>query len=180
MSDTNYCTQCNFKDPGSVYCKILEMNWPQTYRGSSYYVGWMRGTLVCNNSISLTKGDMHFRHYLYQRWYSTFKFFKIKSKSKIKVVDKWSLHILLHPSHYWLYKGGCSITNQKNIKYKIYKKTRKEDEDNIVAKGSLHTLLHSLDRTRPSMLIWAFLKGNSFKYVKYMALELKWWISHIF
>lgn len=63
------------------------------------------------------------------------------------------------------------LLNYQPKKYK--RKQEKEEEDNIVAKGSLHTLLHSLDRTRPSVLIWAFLKGNSFKYVKYMALELK-------
>jgi hypothetical protein len=61
----------------------------------------------------------------------------------------------------------------KIIFKKYLKKKGKKEEDNIVAKGALHTLLHSVDRTRPSMVIWAFLKGNSFKYVKYMALELK-------
>ena len=27
------------------------MNRQQTYRGPSFYVGWMEGTLVCNNSF---------------------------------------------------------------------------------------------------------------------------------
>ena len=29
------------------------MNRQQTYKGSSYYVGWTRGTLVYDNSLSL-------------------------------------------------------------------------------------------------------------------------------
>ena len=29
------------------------MNWQQTYRGSRFYVGWMRGTFIYDNSIFL-------------------------------------------------------------------------------------------------------------------------------
>jgi hypothetical protein len=32
--------------------RSFEMNQQQTYRGSSFYVGWMRGTLIYKNSIS--------------------------------------------------------------------------------------------------------------------------------
>ena len=40
-----------FKDPGLIKSRSFEMNWPQTYRGLSFYVGWMRGTFMCDNSL---------------------------------------------------------------------------------------------------------------------------------
>jgi len=36
-----------------VWSKRFEINWPQTYRGSCYHVGWMRGILVCHHILSL-------------------------------------------------------------------------------------------------------------------------------
>ena len=29
-----------------------ERNWAQSYRGSSFYVKWMRGTFICDNLLS--------------------------------------------------------------------------------------------------------------------------------
>ena len=37
-----YNTAISFKDPKFVHSKSFEMNQPQTYRGSSFYVGWLR------------------------------------------------------------------------------------------------------------------------------------------
>lgn len=31
---------------------LFEMNQPQTHRGSGFYVGWIRGMLLCNNFLS--------------------------------------------------------------------------------------------------------------------------------
>ena len=46
-------TIMNFTDSELVYSKSFEMNQQQTYRGPVFLdVGWMRGTLVYNNSLS--------------------------------------------------------------------------------------------------------------------------------
>ena len=42
----------SFKDVELIYTSSFEMNQQQTYPGSSFYVGWMRSTLVYNNSLS--------------------------------------------------------------------------------------------------------------------------------
>ena len=47
-------TGIGFNDPGIVYFNIFELNRQQTYRGSRFNVGWMRGTLVCQRSLSPT------------------------------------------------------------------------------------------------------------------------------
>ena len=47
-------TNISFEDPTLVQSKLREMIWPQTCRGSSFYVGWMRGTLEYNYSLSPT------------------------------------------------------------------------------------------------------------------------------
>ena len=44
-------TVLSFKDPGLVYSKSFDMDQPQTYRRSEFHVGWMRGVLVCDNSL---------------------------------------------------------------------------------------------------------------------------------
>ena len=36
----------SFGDHELVYLRSFNMNQQQTYRASSFYVGWMRGTLV--------------------------------------------------------------------------------------------------------------------------------------
>ena len=41
----------SFKDPKLVCARSFEMNMQQTYRGLEFYVGWMIGTLVYNNSL---------------------------------------------------------------------------------------------------------------------------------
>ena len=48
-------TGISSKDPDLVYSRLFEMNWRQTYRGLSFYVGWMRGMLVCDNPLSSQK-----------------------------------------------------------------------------------------------------------------------------
>ena len=35
------------------------MKWPQTYKGSSSYVGYMRGMFVCDNSLSHIVVDLN-------------------------------------------------------------------------------------------------------------------------
>lgn len=44
-------TEINFKGL-LVYSRSFEMNRQQTYRGSSFYTGWMRDTLVYDNPLS--------------------------------------------------------------------------------------------------------------------------------
>ena len=44
----------HFKDSELVYSRSSKIIRQQTYRGSSYNVGWMRGMLVYNNSLSMT------------------------------------------------------------------------------------------------------------------------------
>ena len=46
----------NLKDPKLVYSKSFEINWQQTYRGSSFHVGWMGNTLISNNPLSPNGG----------------------------------------------------------------------------------------------------------------------------
>ena len=46
-------TGSSCKDLELVYWRSFEMNWQQTYRGSSLYVGCMRGTFVYANSLSI-------------------------------------------------------------------------------------------------------------------------------
>ena len=41
------------KDPISILSKSFKMHQEQTYRNASCYIGWMRGMLKCNNSLSL-------------------------------------------------------------------------------------------------------------------------------
>jgi hypothetical protein len=36
-------TNISLIDPKLIWSKSVEMNWPQTYRGPSFYVGWRRG-----------------------------------------------------------------------------------------------------------------------------------------
>ena len=36
-----------------LYSSSFEMNRQQTYRGSSFHIGWMRGTLEYDTSLSL-------------------------------------------------------------------------------------------------------------------------------
>ena len=36
----------------SLECTSLKTHWQQTYRRSSFYVGWIRGTVVCDSSLS--------------------------------------------------------------------------------------------------------------------------------
>ena len=44
-----------------VESKSFAMNWQQNYRGSSFYVEWMRGKLVCKkNSLSICKPHVSF------------------------------------------------------------------------------------------------------------------------
>ena len=45
-------TGIHFEDLKLVQSKSIEMNHPQTYRGSSIYIGWISGMLNCDNSIS--------------------------------------------------------------------------------------------------------------------------------
>ena len=33
---------------GVILSKLFDMKWPHAYKGSSFYVGWMRGTLKGN------------------------------------------------------------------------------------------------------------------------------------
>ena len=40
----------SFKDPELLYTRSFEMHWQQTYRESSFYVAFMRGTLVYDKS----------------------------------------------------------------------------------------------------------------------------------
>ena len=40
----------SFKDHELVYSRSFEMDMQQTYRGSSSYVGWMRGALVYDDN----------------------------------------------------------------------------------------------------------------------------------
>ena len=49
-----------FKGLELVYSKPFNMNRPQTYRRSKFYVGWMRSMLVCNNTLSPLETWWHF------------------------------------------------------------------------------------------------------------------------
>ena len=49
--------QSSSKGSNLVYLRSSETNWPQTYRWPSIYVGWMRSTLVYNNSLSLSPNN---------------------------------------------------------------------------------------------------------------------------
>ena len=42
----------SFKDPKLAHSKSFGMIWEQSYRGSSFEIEWMRGTLICDNSLS--------------------------------------------------------------------------------------------------------------------------------
>ena len=47
-------TGTSFEHSELVSPNSFDMNWYQTYRGSGFYIGWMRGTLVYNNSLSFS------------------------------------------------------------------------------------------------------------------------------
>jgi hypothetical protein len=45
-------TEISFKDPKLVYSMSFETNRQQTYTWSAFYIGWIRGTVIFNNSFS--------------------------------------------------------------------------------------------------------------------------------
>ena len=47
-----------FKDSGLTDSRSFETNQQHIYRGSSFNVEWMRGTFVCDNSLSPSTGGL--------------------------------------------------------------------------------------------------------------------------